>query len=242
MSPALAGGFFTTSTAWEAPSSRLLLLNTSLLTWVGRCWRRSLRRHDCKVTGDLGPGNLRLFTPPGPWSVCFPTPSTSLDSFQDKAQTWGSNMLLRQSMWLNQGKDTKETCKTPVGGRGSLCILRLPRTSLVCEFPCLLNLPPTSLEWWASFFGLFFVQENSSGYTQRLSVLMRILTDKLRSIVMKFQNIKETEKDLKASERKKPMIGIYKRMRDKLAKILNNTGWEMTAERCLKYYSEGKLF
>lgn len=54
---------------------------------------------------------------------------------------------------------------------------------------------------------------------------MRILTDKLRSIVMKFQNIKETEKDLKASEREKPMVGIYKRMRDKLAKILfNNTG------------------
>lgn len=95
---------------------------------------------------------------------------------------------------------------------------------------------------WASFFGLF-VQENSSGYTQRPSIPMRILTDKLRSIVMKFQNIKETEKDLKASERKKPMVGIYKRMRDKLAKILfNNTGWEMTTERCLKYYSEGKLF
>ena len=41
------------------------------------------------------------------------------------------------------------------------------------------------------------------GYTQWPSTLMRILTDNLRSIVMKFQNIKETEKDLKASERKK---------------------------------------
>ena len=42
---------------------------------------------------------------------------------------------------------------------------------------------------------------------------------------MKFQNIKETEKDLKASEREKPTVGIYKGMRDKLAKILlSNTG------------------
>ena len=44
MSPALAGRFFITSIAWEAPPSSLLLLNTSsLLTWVGRCWRRSLK-------------------------------------------------------------------------------------------------------------------------------------------------------------------------------------------------------
>lgn len=53
---------------------------------------------------------------------------------------------------------------------------------------------------------------------------------------MKFQNIKEKEKDVKASgkEKKKPTVGIYKGMKDKLARILfNNTCWEMTTERCL---------
>ena len=37
--------------------------------------------------------------------------------------------------------------------RRSTCLV-LPKTSLICKFPCLLNLPPTNLEGAASFLGL----------------------------------------------------------------------------------------
>ena len=36
----------------------------------------------------------------------------------------------------------------------NLLILWLPKINLVFEFPCLLDLPPTSLEWSASYFSL----------------------------------------------------------------------------------------
>ena len=153
-SPALAGGLFITSTAWEAPPSSLLLLNTSsLLTWVGRCWRRSLRRHDCRVTGDLGPGSLRLFIPSQSLKGMFSPDPHLWTHFKTRTQTWESHVLLRpsgQSMWLNQGEGAKEARKTPVGGSARLRVLWPPRTSLVCEFLCSLNLPPASWELRAS--------------------------------------------------------------------------------------------
>lgn len=39
--------------------------------------------------------------------------------------------------------------------RRDLPILQPPKTTLGCKFPCLLNSPPTNLEWATSFLGLF---------------------------------------------------------------------------------------
>ena len=41
-----------------------------------------------------------------------------------------------------------------MGGFRDLLVLWLPNKSLVSKFPCILKLPPTNLEWSASFFGL----------------------------------------------------------------------------------------
>lgn len=49
------------------------------------------------------------------------------------------------------------TFKILVGGLRHLYFLQLPKTSLLCKFPCLLKLPPTNLEWSGSFFILSLI-------------------------------------------------------------------------------------
>lgn len=66
--------------------------------------------------------------------------------------TWGSYVLrpCGYYMWLTQLRPLYKILKFWQGGYGDLLILELSYTSLM--FPCLLNLPPTSQEWFTSFF------------------------------------------------------------------------------------------
>lgn len=43
--------------------------NSSVFIYI--CWKRSLKKCDCKFTGELDPGNQRLLTPSCAWNVCF---------------------------------------------------------------------------------------------------------------------------------------------------------------------------
>lgn len=67
--------------------------------------------------------------------------------------------LLRPSgwyAWLNPVKTSIWTSQILAVGCGDLQVLWQHQTSLVSKFPYLLNLPPNSLEWAASFWDLSF--------------------------------------------------------------------------------------
>ena len=107
-----------------------------------------------------GPSNWRLLTPPPPWpplppswecTFCPPFPQWELVS---RRQPWQSKVLLRpsgQCTWLNPFKASLYVKILAGAGRD----LAAPKTSLVGRFSCLLDLPPTNLEWPACFSGLF---------------------------------------------------------------------------------------
>lgn len=81
-------------------------------------------------------------------------PYSQLDPFS-RMQAWESNELLRPSglnMWLDQAKVSIYTFKILACDCPDLLILRVPKISLLCKFPCLVNPPPTNLKCSASPF------------------------------------------------------------------------------------------
>ena len=90
------------------------------------------------LTLRLDLGNQRLLTPTPILGRFFPTPLPKLQLLQG----------------LNPIKVSVSTFKILVGRCGDLLTLQNAKTSLVCKFPCLFNLPHTNLEWPASSFSL----------------------------------------------------------------------------------------
>ena len=66
-----------------------------------------------------------------------------------------------------------------MGGSGVLLVLWLPKTSLVCMFPCLLKLPPTYLEWPAFFFGPSLPLVYGGQFQASPRELLRLWTNRL---------------------------------------------------------------
>ena len=101
---------------------------------------------------------VRDFSPPSLFlEYKFYPPFSQLKLFS-KVQTWETMALLRPSglnMWLNSVKSSIQTFKILVGRFRDFLTLQLPKTSLLCTFPCLLNLPPINLGWSSSFSDLF---------------------------------------------------------------------------------------
>ena len=93
---------------------------------------------------------------PWPWNVCSAHHSHSGSHFQGHSLEgamcyWDG--LDRVHDWTQLSPLSK--LKILVGRCKELLVLRLPKTTFVGKFLCLLNMPPTNLEWSASFFGLF---------------------------------------------------------------------------------------
>ena len=85
-----------------------------------------------------------------------PTILTAIAIFKDAA--WESNELLKPSglnMWLDPAKVSIYTFKILAGDCPDLLILQVPKISLLCKFPCLLNPPPTNLKCSASPFAFY---------------------------------------------------------------------------------------
>lgn len=62
--------------------------------------------------------------------------------------------LSARHMGLNTVEASRETFKILAGKCGNLLILRSTKTSFLSKFSCVLSLPPTNVEWLASFLGL----------------------------------------------------------------------------------------
>lgn len=73
-----------------------------------------------------------------------------------KDTAFREHWLLRPSSWYRCLKPVNFiNLKILVGKCGDLLILQLPETILIYQIPCLLNLPPATLEWPDPFLGLF---------------------------------------------------------------------------------------
>lgn len=99
------------------------------------------------------PGQLEAPHPPPQSLECtFCPPFPQWEPFL-RTQAWESNALLRTPGWCKWLKASMQSSKLLAGGCRDLLVL-LPKTSLICKLPGLSTLPPTNLEWPASFFGL----------------------------------------------------------------------------------------
>lgn len=119
-------------------------------------WRRSLRAHDC-LNPQTGPGHLEDSPSPTLVFEMYVLPIVPILDATSGTQPWERNVLLRPSglyLWLNPVKAFIQTLKILAGRCRDLLVLQPLKTSLIHKFPCLLKLPPTNLEWSASFFGL----------------------------------------------------------------------------------------
>lgn len=135
-------------------------INMHVCVWGGRnmwkCLRKSSRRHDCQLICELDLSNCSL--PPLQTALaleCVFYLSSPIPEADPRIQHWDRNVVLRLSglgTWLNPVKSSIQTFQILAGRCRDLFILRLPKTGLVSKFPCLSNLPSTTLEWSVYFF------------------------------------------------------------------------------------------
>ena len=114
-------------------------------TTLYSCWRRSWRGHDNWLTWQLDSSNLRLLTPSpvlGMYQYIPPTISHTSSSLEKARCCWDH---LDWICWLNPSKASVWTFKVMVRCRD--LGFGLLKASLLCKFPCLLNMPPNDLEW-----------------------------------------------------------------------------------------------
>lgn len=103
------------------------------------CCRRSSRGHDCWLTWAIR-GSASHLTPPLTFECMFFPLFLQEEPLQrynlERPVCCGDHL---DAVWLNSVK-------------ASIYIWRLlPKTSLLYRFPCLLNLPPTNLDWPSPF-------------------------------------------------------------------------------------------
>ena len=118
---------------------------------ISYCWRRSWRGGDyrlkCKVE-DFHPFPVLGMHI---WPIVPAWGATS-----SGMKPWGNHVLSRPFelyTWLNPIKASTQTLKILGARCTELLIMPLPKTSILSSLG-LLNLPPTNLEWPASFFSL----------------------------------------------------------------------------------------
>ena len=122
-----------------------------------KCWRRSLKKQDCRWpeswTWAIWGSSHTLH----PWNVLY----TWL--FPAKTQPWGDNVLLGtpvENTWMVYVTEPSEHLHINFLKIWWMAVeiylsCGCSKTSFLCEFPCLLYLPPTNLEWYAFFLSLF---------------------------------------------------------------------------------------
>ena len=133
-----------------------------LLLWTCNFWRESPRRSDCLLMLECDLGNWNLLT-------C----SFSLDCKfcpLSLSRSCSCNVAVKQkyvveTIWMVYV--TESSIKTSVwtftyrfwlaSAKIYLSCTCPKQTSLVCPFPCLLNLTPTNLKWSASFSCLYLL-------------------------------------------------------------------------------------
>ena len=142
------------------------------LVWQSRSWKRSLGGYDCLALG-AEPGQSKAPSPTFPWQLhsayCSHNRSCSKETALENKMCW-DHLLIHG---LNQLRSLYKLLR--FWKLITVIYFSYGLLSLVCKFPCLLKLPPTSLKWPASFFGhslpsvyetsLKFYPENSRGCT-----------------------------------------------------------------------------
>ena len=130
---------------------------------------------DCK----LDPGNWRLPTSPLSLESVFYLPSL-LQEVTPRIQPWDRKCGF-ETIWIGYMTELSyvptSIFNILVGRCGHHLVLQLPVTSLVSKFPCLLNLPPTNLEWSTSCLGLSL----PSKYRGRFQITLRKLLKRLQA-------------------------------------------------------------
>lgn len=118
-------------------------------------FRAVIKRQDCRLTGGWPPAT-RGSAPPPPSLKCTSCPQRPQWEPFLRTQASDGDVVLRPpglSMvsWhqLNHVKSPLETFKILVGRFGDLLILWLPKKSLICKSPCLLN---CHLPIWSGLF------------------------------------------------------------------------------------------
>ena len=125
-------------------------LKSALLSFM-LCWRRSSWGRDSKLTCELNPSNCRFLSSCLllECTFCLPFPAGGRNQLQGGSlERAGCCWDHLDGMWLNSRSPDKFE-----GSRGQdrdVLIWQLPKITLHCTFPSLLNPPPASRGWPAS--------------------------------------------------------------------------------------------
>ena len=135
-----------TETAFGNPWSQGILIWEMLEEVIERTW--------LPVVPWGGWGNLRLLSPSPVLGIPLTVPTLRAGC----KDTSMRESCVVETIWTiyvtKQLRPPYKPLRFWQAGAYSFSSCGHPRTSLICKFPCLLNLPPTNLEWSASFFGL----------------------------------------------------------------------------------------
>lgn len=138
--------------SWTGHSGKERTLPVSFVVHFSpHCWGRSLSWCDCPLTCELDLGNRLKALHPIPSLETYKLSTIPIVGAISMMQPWESEVFLRHlagvrdrilisSIW------TFET----LAGKCVDLVLPPLKTSLICNFPCLLTLPPTNLDWSAS--------------------------------------------------------------------------------------------